>query len=81
MSNPLVSRTLTPFIASATVVALTVVSLRRLLRAGSQQSPLTPPGPKPLPIIGNLLDFPQEQPWLKYSEWIRDHGAQEAPSD
>ncbi|TCD67439.1 Protein pns1, partial [Steccherinum ochraceum] len=30
---------------------------------------LLPPGPKPLPIIGCILDLPTEQPWITYSEW------------
>jgi hypothetical protein len=78
MDGPLVSKKLLPYIASVSAVALTVVGLRRFLRIGSRQTLLTPPGPKPLPVIGNLLDFPQEEPWLKYSEWIQEHGTEEA---
>ncbi|KAF8799103.1 hypothetical protein BYT27DRAFT_6870778 [Phlegmacium glaucopus] len=28
-----------------------------------------PPGPKKLPLLGNLLDFPTRNESLKYAEW------------
>ena len=33
-----------------------------------------PPGPKPIPLIGNLLDMPSLYPWLSYAEMKRVHG-------
>ena len=33
-----------------------------------------PPGPLPLPIVGNALHMPKEQPWLKYTEWAKQYG-------
>lgn len=33
-----------------------------------------PPGPKGWPIIGNILDIPQKNSWLTYSEWRRKYG-------
>ncbi|KAJ7512087.1 cytochrome P450 [Mycena galericulata] len=33
-----------------------------------------PPGPKPKPIIGNMLDIPQSFPWLTYSDWAKQYG-------
>ncbi|KAJ3780712.1 cytochrome P450 [Lentinula aff. detonsa] len=33
-----------------------------------------PPGPKPLPIIGNVLEIPTERSWIKYAEWGRIYG-------
>ncbi|KIM62440.1 hypothetical protein SCLCIDRAFT_24975 [Scleroderma citrinum Foug A] len=33
-----------------------------------------PPGPTPLPILGNLFDLPKERPWLTYAEWGKKFG-------
>lgn len=33
-----------------------------------------PPGPKGLPIIGNLLDMPTEFEWKTYHEWCKKYG-------
>ncbi|OCH91450.1 cytochrome P450 [Obba rivulosa] len=33
-----------------------------------------PPGPKPLPIIGNALDVPVTLPWRTYAQWAREYG-------
>lgn len=33
-----------------------------------------PPGPQPLPIIGNLLDIPLEFSWLTYTRFSKTFG-------
>ena len=33
-----------------------------------------PPGPRPLPLIGNLLDIPKEFSWLSYAQLSKKHG-------
>jgi hypothetical protein len=33
-----------------------------------------PPGPKPLPLVGNLFDLPYESPWLVYDQWAKEYG-------
>ena len=33
-----------------------------------------PPGPKPLPVLGNLFDLPSEKPWVTYAEWSKSFG-------
>ena len=34
-----------------------------------------PPGPPPLPLIGNLLHFPREFSWTTFSDLSKKHGA------
>ena len=33
-----------------------------------------PPGPRPWPIIGNLLDSPKQSQWITYTEMSKKHG-------
>ncbi|KAI0743502.1 cytochrome P450 [Daedaleopsis nitida] len=33
-----------------------------------------PPGPRPLPFLGNLLDLPKEHPWVTYRDWAAKYG-------
>lgn len=33
-----------------------------------------PPGPRPLPLIGNILDIPKEFSWLSYTQLSKKHG-------
>ena len=33
-----------------------------------------PPGPRPFPIIGNLLDIPKQFSWLAYSKFSQTYG-------
>ncbi|PBK94798.1 cytochrome P450 [Armillaria gallica] len=34
----------------------------------------SPPGPRGLPLIGNLLDMPYEKEWLTYAKWGEKYG-------
>ena len=45
----------------------------RLFRLSSFTPPL-PPGPKPLPLIGNALDVPMGRPWLVFTQWAKHYG-------
>ncbi|KIJ29914.1 hypothetical protein M422DRAFT_268580 [Sphaerobolus stellatus SS14] len=33
-----------------------------------------PPGPEPLPILGNILSLPQTQPWKTFAKWGKEYG-------
>lgn len=33
-----------------------------------------PPGPKPLPLLGNILDLPRKHEWETFTKWGRVYG-------
>ncbi|KAJ6495261.1 cytochrome P450 [Mycena sanguinolenta] len=55
--------------------AVTAGALAILIAYARRDSQLTPPGPRPLPIIGNLLNIPSQEQWLVYQEWSRKYGS------
>ncbi|KAF9235276.1 cytochrome P450 [Melanogaster broomeanus] len=58
------------------LVCVIVVDVGR--RRGKNQTPRfphpLPPGPPPLPIVGNIRGINVNAPWLTYSEWSRVYG-------
>lgn len=64
-------------ILGSLAVALYLYSFR--LRSKQRILPF-PPGPKGLPIIGNLLDLPAKNEWLQYHKWSRQYGQLSFPS-
>jgi hypothetical protein len=65
----------TPLLAGLS--ALTLILLSRLFFS-KKHAPL-PPGPKRLPLIGNLLDMPSEKEWLAFTRWGEKWGASAVP--
>jgi hypothetical protein len=53
-------------------VAAFAVFVRLFLRHRHLVS-VTPPGPTPIPFLGNIFDIPVDEPWLKYNEWAKKY--------
>lgn len=58
-------------IGVCTVAALTALSIFLKNKARHKY----PPGPKGLPLLGNVLDLPSNYQWIAYAEWSRKLGA------
>jgi hypothetical protein len=67
----LLNDTLAPYLAGVVAAALVFSVLKQQT---SRRSLPLPPGPKPLPLIGNLLDIPKSMVWLTYQTWSKRYG-------
>ena len=57
-----------------TAVVLTAALLFVWLRGKKSSAAPLPPGPKKLPLLGNLLDMPTEREWVKFTAWGNQFG-------
>ncbi|KIY66959.1 cytochrome P450 [Cylindrobasidium torrendii FP15055 ss-10] len=53
--------------------SLALFLLQHFISARRRTNPL-PPGPKGLPLLGNLNDVPSEKPWLTFAKWGELYG-------
>ncbi|KAG1718759.1 cytochrome P450 [Suillus paluster] len=50
-----------------------VTALRRFIES-RRNKPSLPPGPAPLPLVGNVLSIDTNEPWVTYTEWRATYG-------
>lgn len=55
-------------------LVVVIAVLHQFFERQRNKSKRLPPGPKPLPLIGNVLDLPSERAWLKYTKWKQQYG-------
>ncbi|KAH8830167.1 cytochrome P450 [Flagelloscypha sp. PMI_526] len=60
-------------LGSDSLVLLGVV-ISAWIAYSTTKRPRRPPGPRRLPLIGNLLSLPTKLHWLKYTEWAKQYG-------
>ncbi|KAJ5389179.1 uncharacterized protein N7496_000247 [Penicillium cataractarum] len=61
---------------ATTIVAIfgLLIGVYVVTRRKSASSLPLPPGPKPLPIIGNVHQAPKSHGWMTYREWSKQYG-------
>lgn len=65
----------TPSTRIETLLCVTALSAAvALYRAITRRDSRLPPGPKQLPLFGNLFNAPKDEQWLVYREWSRAFG-------
>ncbi|KAF5355232.1 hypothetical protein D9758_005994 [Tetrapyrgos nigripes] len=62
-----------PIPVAIVVGSLVALIAMRLTRIG-KRPPSLPPGPPTTPVLGNLLMFPRENAYLKFTQWAREYG-------
>ncbi|KAF9223710.1 cytochrome P450 [Gyrodon lividus] len=67
--SPISPSTLFSVLTVLAIAALTGYARHRQLRALNP-----PPGPKGIPLLGNVLDINTSEPWLTFTQWAASYG-------
>jgi len=51
-----------------------IVVAKTITKKNAQEHVPLPPGPNPLPILGNLHRINRDFPWITYKEWSEIYG-------
>ena len=62
------------FLADILAAVLFLVSIWAIHEYKRRGGLSYPPGPRPLPLIGNLLDIPKDSSWLAYTQYSKTYG-------
>jgi hypothetical protein len=62
------------YLAISALAIFTVLGCCQKYRLSHSQPQLALPGPKPLPVFGNMLSLDAARPWLTFSDWKSTYG-------
>lgn len=66
--------------AAFIVLALAILLGRYIATQARRDGGALPPGPRGLPLVGNLLGMPRVRPWYQFTQWAERYGESAMPA-